>query len=35
VRRIKGLRTRQIAQVLGWLPYEEVIHRDNLLVTRP
>lgn len=34
VRRIKGLRTRQIAQVLGWLPYEEIIHRDNLLVTR-
>lgn len=34
LRRIKGLRTRQIAQVLGWLPYEEIIHRDNLLVTR-
>lgn len=34
VRRIKGLRTRQIAQVLGYLPYEEIIHRDNLLVTR-
>ncbi|MBC7325408.1 MAG: glutamate 5-kinase, partial [Moorella sp. (in: Bacteria)] len=34
IRRIRGLRTRQIAQVLGWLPYEEIIHRDNLLVTR-
>lgn len=34
IRRIKGLRTRQIAQVLGWLPYEEIVHRDNLLVTR-
>lgn len=34
IRRIKGLRTRQIEQVLGWLPYEEIIHRDNLLVTR-
>lgn len=34
VRRIKGLRTKQIAQILGWLPYEEIIHRDNLFVSR-
>lgn len=30
VSRIKGLRSRQIADVLGHRPYEEVIHRDNL-----
>jgi glutamate 5-kinase len=28
--RIKGLKSHQIAQVLGHRPYEEVIHRDNL-----
>ena len=32
--RIKGLRTSQIAEVLGECPYEEVIHRDNMVVTR-
>jgi glutamate 5-kinase len=31
--RIKGLRTGQIADVLGECPYEEVIHRDNMTVT--
>jgi glutamate 5-kinase len=31
--RIKGLKTGDIAGVLGHCPYEEVIHRDNLLVT--
>jgi glutamate 5-kinase len=30
--RICGLRTEQISDVLGTLPYEEVIHRDNLVV---
>jgi glutamate 5-kinase len=30
--KIKGLKSHQIADVLGHLPYEEVIHRDNLLV---
>ena len=30
--RICGLRTEQIAEVLGALPYEEVVHRDNLVV---
>jgi glutamate 5-kinase len=30
--RICGLRTEQIGRVLGTLPYEEVIHRDNLVV---
>jgi glutamate 5-kinase len=32
-RRICGLRTQQIAEVLGAVPYEEVVHRDNLVVT--
>ena len=31
--RIKGLRTSQIADVLGECPYEEVVHRDNMVVT--
>lgn len=31
--RIRGLRTEQISEVLGGLPYEEIIHRDNLVVT--
>jgi glutamate 5-kinase len=30
--RIVGLRTERIAEVLGYCPYEEVIHRDNLTV---
>ena len=33
VRRIKGLKTRQIAEVLGQCPYDEVVHRDNMVVT--
>jgi glutamate 5-kinase len=32
VGKILGLRTEQIAQVLGAIPYEEVVHRDNLVV---
>ena len=32
---IKGLRTSQIAKVLGECPYEEVIHRDNMVITVP
>jgi glutamate 5-kinase len=32
--RIKGLRTEQIAAVLGRCPYQEVIHRDNMALTR-
>jgi len=30
--RIAGLRTERIADVLGYCPYDEVIHRDNLAV---
>jgi glutamate 5-kinase len=29
---IRGLRTDQIGEVLGTLPYDEVVHRDNLVV---
>ena len=32
--RIRGLKTDRIAAVLGYCPYEEVIHRDNLAVVR-
>jgi glutamate 5-kinase len=32
LRRIQGLRTERIADVLGSIPYEEVVHRDNLAV---
>ncbi len=31
--RILGLRTQQIAAVLGSAPYVEIVHRDNLVVT--
>lgn len=34
LRRIVGLKTDQIAAELGYCPYEEVIHRDNLAVIR-
>lgn len=30
--RILGLRTEQIGEILGAVPYEEVVHRDNLVV---
>jgi glutamate 5-kinase len=30
--RILGLRTDQIGEMLGAVPYEEVVHRDNLVV---
>jgi glutamate 5-kinase len=32
VGRILGLRTEKVAEVLGAIPYEEVVHRDNLVV---
>ncbi len=31
-RRVLGLRTEQIAELFGVLPYEEIVHRDNLVV---
>jgi glutamate 5-kinase len=33
IQRIKGLKTRQIAEILGHCPYDEIIHRDNMVVT--
>jgi glutamate 5-kinase len=30
--RLRGLRSEQIGEVLGTVPYEEVVHRDNLVV---
>lgn len=32
IRRIQGLQSTMIAKTLGHIPYEEVVHRDNLLV---
>ena len=34
INKIKGLKTTQISQVLGHKDYDEVIHRDNLAVTK-
>jgi len=34
VRKIKGLRSHRIAETLGHCPYEEVVHRDNMVLTR-
>jgi len=34
VNKIKGLKTSHIAQVLGSKPYDEIIHRDNMAVTK-
>lgn len=34
IRKIMGLKTTKIAQVLGHKDYDEVIHRDNLAITR-
>jgi glutamate 5-kinase len=31
--RIKGQKTEKIADILGYRPYDEVIHRDNMVVT--
>jgi glutamate 5-kinase len=34
IKKIKGLKTSQIRQVLGYKDYDEVIHRDNLVVIK-
>ncbi len=31
--KIKGMRSEKIAQTLGYCPYDEVIHRDNMALT--
>ncbi len=33
IRQIQGQRSHQIAATLGHCPYEEVVHRDNMMVT--
>ena len=33
IRRVRGLKTDEIAEVLGHCPYTEIIHRDNMMVT--
>jgi glutamate 5-kinase len=30
--KLRGLRSDQIREVVGTFPYEEVVHRDNLVV---
>ena len=32
VRKVKGLRTSLIKKTLGYKPYDEIIHRDNIVV---
>ncbi len=33
IRQIKGHKTKQISSILGHCPYDEIIHRDNMVVT--
>ncbi|MCP4816963.1 MAG: glutamate 5-kinase, partial [Planctomycetaceae bacterium] len=30
LRKIQGCQSKQIAEILGQRPYEEIVHRDNL-----
>jgi glutamate 5-kinase len=32
VRRVQGLRSEQFEAVLGYRGFEEIIHRDNLVI---
>ena len=32
VRKVKGLRTSLIKKTLGYKPYDEIIHRDNIIL---
>jgi len=34
IRKIMGLKTARIAQVLGHKDYDEIIHRDNLAIRK-
>jgi len=34
IRKIRGLKSNRIKEILGNKPYDEVIHRDNLVITR-
>jgi len=33
IRKIMGLKSGKIKECLGYKPYDEVIHRDNLAIT--
>ena len=33
IRKIMGLKTKQISDTLGDKPYDEVVHRDNMVIT--
>ena len=35
LRRIMGKRAEEIEKVLGYRPSDEIIHRDNLVLTLP
>jgi glutamate 5-kinase len=35
VRQIRGCKTPRIAEILGHCPYEEVVHYDNMVITKP
>jgi glutamate 5-kinase len=32
VRKVKGLRTSLIKKTLGYKPYDEIMHRDNMVL---
>lgn len=32
VRRIQGRKTKEIGEILGYKDYDEIIHRDNMIV---
>jgi glutamate 5-kinase len=34
INKIRGLKTNQISQILGHKDYDEVIHRDNMVITK-
>ncbi|MCX7427934.1 MAG: glutamate 5-kinase [Planctomycetia bacterium] len=34
IQKIKGLKTGEIAGALGYHPYDEVVHRDNMVITK-
>jgi glutamate 5-kinase len=34
VLQIRGQKTEKIASVLGYCPYDEIVHRDNMIVTK-
>jgi glutamate 5-kinase len=33
IRKIKGKKTNQVTDILGYKPYDEIVHRDNMLIS--